>query len=336
MGGGRALAQAEISRANLFAIVGADRFLRSEALREVLTRLGDDADRSGAVRFDGDGVSAAEVLDEVRTPSLLGDRRIVVVDDADGFISAHRAVLERYCASPGDDGALLLLCDSLPKNTRLYKIIAKQGEVIVCEAPRGRAVAAWLVQRAKTAYGKRIAFDAAERLREQLGDAPGMLDAELCKLATYVGPRGEISSADIEALSGSYREEKVFVVTDAMAEGRVEDALRAWEQVLATDRAATGRAIAGLAWGVRRLLEARRELDAGVPVNVLARKLFADPVLAKRRLSGFTVRQLETQQRELLAADVAVKTGLATVECSVERFIVAHSAGRAPAAASRG
>lgn len=330
------MAKAGTSSGNLFAIVGADRFLRSEVLREVLTRLGDDPDRSGAVRFDGDGVSAAEVLDEVRTPSLLGDRRMVVVDDADDFISAHRAVLERFCAAPIPDGALILLCDSLPKNTRLYKILAQHGEVIACEAPRGRAVLAWLVQRAKSAYGKRVANDAAERLREQLGDSPGMLDAELSKLATYVGARGEITAADIEALSGSYREEKVFVVTDAMAEGRVEDALRAWEQVLATDRAATGRAIAGLAWGVRRLLEARRELDAGESLNVLARKLFADPVLARRRLSGFSVRQLEAQQRDLLAADVAVKTGLATVERSVERFIVAHSAERAVTGANRG
>ena len=82
-------------------------------------------------------------------------------------------------------------------------------------------------------------------LREHVGDAPGLLDAELGKLAIYVGERVEITAADIAALTGRHREEKVFAVTDAMSSGDTQTALRQWEQVLATDRAAPARAIAG-------------------------------------------------------------------------------------------
>jgi DNA polymerase-3 subunit delta len=164
-------------------------------------------------------------------------------------------------------------------------------------------------------------------LRDYVGDALGSLDAELAKLAAFVGERNEVTPADINALTSQHREEKVFAVTDAMAAHDPEAALRHWEQVLATDRAAPGRAIAGLAWGVRRLLEARRDWEAGVSIGVLARRMYTEPGLLQGRLERVTAEGLERQQRDLLAADLAVKTGASTVEVAVEKFIIQHSLG---------
>ena len=133
------------------------------------------------------------------------------------------------------------------------------------------------------------------------GDAPAFLDAELSKLAEYVGQRPEITPDDVAALTGHLREEKVFAVVDAVASGATAEALKQWDQVLATDRAATDRAIGGLAWSVRRLLEARRDLDRGVPIASLARRMYMDPALLQRRLQRLSLAQLEAQQRDLLA-----------------------------------
>lgn len=307
------------------AVVSTDRFLQGEALQAILNVLAGDTDAVGPVRFDGATAELAEVLDEVRTLSLLGDRRVVIVDDADPFVSTYRAALERYCADPSETGSLILLCRSLPKNTRLHKIIASYGQVIRCDAPKGRAVTGWIARRAEQQYRKRLAAGAAELLREQLGDVPGMLDAELAKLAAYVGSRGEITREDIDALTGHHREEKVFAVTDAMAVGDAAAALRHWEQVLATDRAAPGRAIAGMAWGLRKLLQARRDWDAGTDLGTLAKRLFTDPAVAKRRLSRVSAEELELQQRDLLEADVAIKSGRSSLNTAVEKFIVTHS-----------
>jgi DNA polymerase-3 subunit delta len=311
----------------VYAVVGHDRFLRNEALGSILQGLTDAPDGSGAARFDGSQADLADVLDEVRTPSLLADRRVAIVDDADTFISAHRAALERYVSKPADGGSLVLLCRSLPKNTRLYKIINGNGKVVDCPVPKGRSVIDWLGQRARAKYAKRLDRAAAQLLRDHLGDGLGGLDAELAKLSAYVGEREQITRGDIDALTGHHREERVFAVTDAMASHDAAAALAHWEQVLATDRAAPGRAVAGLAWGVRRLLEARRDWDAGVSVRELARRMYSDPGVLQRRLERVTARQLEVQQRDLLAADLAVKTGASTVGLAVEKFIVKHSAG---------
>ena len=310
----------------VYAVVGADRFLRHEALVGILRTLAPETDSLGPTRVDGENAPLADILDEVRTPSLLGGRRVVVVDDADECITANRAALERYCSAPAEGGCLILLCDSMPKTTRLRKIIAAGGAVIECEAPKGRAVVVWIVRRAKETYGKRLSDAAAQRLKEHLGDALGWLDVELAKLAAYVGDRPEITPSDIEAATGEHREEKVFAVIDAVSSGDTSRALKQWEQVLTTDRAAPGRAIAGLAWSVRRLLETFHDWKKGADLGGLARRMFTDPETLRRRLEQTSVDQLREQQRDLLAADIAVKTGLSTVDVAVERFIVKHSA----------
>ncbi len=311
----------------VYAVVGNDRFLRNEALARILDALADEMDTLGPARFDGSQAELAEVLDEVRTPSLLGRCRVVIVDDADPFITANRGSLERYCAAPAASGSLILLCNSLPKNTRLYRIISANGAVIAREAPKGRAVSEWIVDRAATKYDKRVSRIAAQMLRDHLGDAPGGLDAELSKLAAFVGQRDEVTPDDINALTGHHREEKVFAVTDAMSSRDTAAALGHWEQVLETDRAAPGRAIAGLAWGIRRLLQAKRDWEDGASIRELARRMYTDPNVLQRRLARVTAEQLETQQRDLLTADLAVKTGASSVDLAVEKFIVTHSAG---------
>ncbi len=311
----------------VYATVGSDRFLRNQEIESIVTRLRDEIESLGPMRVEGAEAELAEVLDELRTMSLLGGKRLVIVDDADSFITAHRKALERYCDNAADQGCLILACNTLPKNTRLYKIINKCGTVISCDPPARRAMSGWITRWARERYGKQVKAPAVQALREHLGDSLGVLDAELSKLAAYVGERPEITPTDIDALTGQHREEKVFAVTDAMSAGDTAAALRHWEQVLATDRAAPGRAIAGLAWGVRRLLEARRDWDAGANMWELARRMYVDPETLERRLARLDTKQLAEQQRDLLRADLAVKTGAATIDSAVEKFIIKHSTG---------
>ncbi len=310
----------------VYAVVGNDRFLRSEALARLLGTLEPETDGMGPTTFDGERAELADVLDEARTMSLLGGRRLVVVDEADDFVSKYRDRLEAYVASPADAGVILLVCSSMPKTTRLYKAIAASGEIVTCEAPKRNEVAGWITARAKAVYGKTIEPAGVARLRDHIGDVLGSLDAELGKLAAYAGTRSVITAADVDALVGQHREETVFAVVDAMAVGDARTALGLWEQVLATDRAAPGRAIAGLAFGVRKMLSARRELDGGAPLGNIARMLFTSPDVARERMERVSVRTLEDQLSDLCEADLAIKTGAATLEGTIEEFIVTHAA----------
>jgi len=310
------------------AVYGKSAYLRRLTLDRIVKRElagGDPA--MNLTRWDGSEAEAeaAVVLDDVRTYSLLGDRRVVVVEDADWFVRENRGALERYAACPSETGCLILVCAGFDSRTRLYKAVRQVGEVVECKLVSGPALMAWVTTVARQEYGKQVDRRAATRLCEHAGTSQEVLDGELGKLATYVGSRCEITAGDVDALVGHYREQTVFAVTDAMAAGDAGTALTEWRQVLATDRAAPGRAIGGLAWGVRRLLDARRRLDRGESIGTLAREFRADAGVFAKRMRRCTVAGCEDQLADLLAADVESKTGLGTVASAVDKFIVRHS-----------
>lgn len=342
----------------VYAIFGGEDFLRAQAIREVTREvLGDSPEARCSMAFvecDGETADIAAVLDECQTPSLLAPLRLVCVRNADSLVSrkppesgeatdaagsrgagrktrrplSNRELLEKYLQSPSPSGVLVLECQSWPANTKLYKLVDQIGRNIPCDKPRYRTdLYKWVAEQARRAHGCDLEFAVAERLVDLVGDSMGLLDSELGKLATYVAPRHTITIEDVEALVGATREEKIFAITDAIAQCDAPRALALWEQVLSTDRDAPYRAVGGLAYGFRRLAEGRRLLDQGVPpaTAVKAVKPWARPQEVpeiKRQLDRFTLREWHDHLAQLLKIDDASKSGLGDVPTAVEKFII--------------
>ena len=82
-------------------LTGDERHLKRAAVeRLVKDVLGDDEDSLGLTRFPGDDADLKTVCDELLTVSMWGDRRLVIVDGADKFVSQYRDGLEKYLARP--------------------------------------------------------------------------------------------------------------------------------------------------------------------------------------------------------------------------------------------
>lgn len=302
----------------VYVVCGSDDGLRSRALQKLLERIGTDG---SVTEFAGASCGLADVLDEVRTLPLLGDRRVVVVRDADACITAWREKLEDYLGSPCPTGVLVLEPKRWPSNTRLAKLVERIGESIKCEAPSGKEFEGWLIRFAGS-LGKRLVPAAAQLLRDLLGkEEPAMYLSEIEKLATYVGDRPVIQIEDVEALVSPMRAELVFAVTDAMAEGNVGAALVLWEQVLAGDKEAQFKAVGGLAWGIRKLIRARRMVDRGMSADQAAREAQVWGPTAAKRVQAFSTRQLEAQLAKLAQIDLSTKLG-GDIRTEVQNFIV--------------
>ncbi len=310
-------------------IHGKNAYARRIALERVIERELDGGDRSlNLVQIDGAQAEAAKVLDDVRTYSLLGDRRVVVVRDGDKFLGkqANRDTMAKFLESGCESGCLILVCDALDKRTKFAKSIGAAGEVIECKELSGKALTSWVCEAARSSYGKRMDYPAALRLVDHAGTGQEGLDSELAKLSLFVGDREEIAVDDVDTLVGSYREENVFAVMDAIAEGNAPLALAQWQQVLMTDRAAPGRAVGGLAFGVRKLMNARHAYDEGGSPAALARQFWMRPDEFERRMQRFSTQRLGELLCDLLSADVRTKTGLGNTGREIERFIVKHCA----------
>src|SRR5262245_8865474 len=155
---------------SVYAVFGDEEFLRTAAVAAIQRSvLGPDSDDFAVTRIDGKTAALADVLDELALLPFFGATRLVVVQNADDFVSAHREPLERYVQKPHRSGVLVLMVQSWPSNTRLAKMVAQSGLAIDCKSPEERQLAPWCRRWATERYGKQLAQDAAELLVELVG-----------------------------------------------------------------------------------------------------------------------------------------------------------------------
>ncbi|MGD8452320.1 MAG: DNA polymerase III subunit delta [Phycisphaerae bacterium] len=270
------------------------------------------------------GPTFALVADDLSTLPLLTDRRVVVIRDADRFISASRERLERFFASPPPTGTLVLECRSFPRTTRLYKAIAAvDGKLIECKKLTGRGLVEFVMEEAR-ARRKRMDYATAARICALVGQDQGMLAGEVEKLALYATDRPAITAKDVAELVGQSREEKVFAVMDAAAAGRAPEALRLWYEVCATDPAAVYKAVGGIGYVLRRWLLAHRLAAERVPVKAIVPKVM---MWGREELLATLLRRLPpTRLQRLLAAlaelDSQAKSGTRSIERGVEGLVL--------------
>lgn len=222
-------------RRSCYALVGEETFLRDEAVRSILRVHA--AGREGDVeveRVDGDSVALADVFDALREVPMFGGTRLVVVGDADGFVTAHRRELEHYVEKPSTTGVLVLQVKTLPSNTRLARLISASGHIVECKAPPAAGLAAWLIGRAKRELKVKLDADAAQTLVELVGPEAGLLASELEKLAVYVGQAGHVTRPDVVRMVAGAHVETIWKVLDAATTGRPAEALGELDRLIAS------------------------------------------------------------------------------------------------------
>ena len=219
----------------IYAVLGDDAYLRDAAIKALAAQaLGPEADDLGLSRYVGDNATLAAVFDEVRTLPFLSRCRVVIVEQADSFVTSHRKELETYAEKPSPTGVLVLSVKSMPGNTKLAKQIEKNGLLIDCKAPNEADLPRWLGDFATSRAHVKLEADAAKLLVELVGPEIGLLTQETEKLAVYVGDRKVIRREDVAQMVDSGRIETIWSIIDDATTGNGAQALENLDQLLAT------------------------------------------------------------------------------------------------------
>jgi DNA polymerase-3 subunit delta len=296
-----------------YALVGSDSFLQLEKLREILRLMPKDVQRVDA---DGERAELADVLDELRSFAMFGGAKLVVVRDADEFISRFREQIEDYVAKPSDSATLVLRLASLPKGQRIYKAIDKLGGIELCEPPRD--LVRWATDRAKSAHKLSLPLDAARLLVDLIGDDLGRIDSELAKLAIDMdGAKQPVTVEQVARSCTFQREQEMWDLSNALAIGDATEALRRWRHLIQLDPSAEFRAITWLGMWLEDVASVLRGAAGKVSWKYRERL----PLLIK------TSQQLgprgHAKALDLLAeVDHQSKTGVGDAARNVERFIL--------------
>ncbi|MEX0718523.1 MAG: DNA polymerase III subunit delta [Planctomycetaceae bacterium] len=311
------------------AIHGKERFLKQAALAEVVRAvLGEvEGEDQLASRFDGtdEFLELKSVADELRTVSMWGDRRLVIVEDADTFVTNHRAGLEKYLEHPAKKGVLVLEVKTWPSNTRLAKAVAKAGLPIECAELKGPALLRWLQEHARDRHDVQLPRDAAALMVEFAGESLGLLDQEIAKLAAYAGDRKKIGVDDVRVLVGGWKAETTFAMMDAVIDGDLASALALLGK-LYDARQAPEYTLGGLAFKMRPLARVTALTGRGMrmqPAIYAAGVHPRDREKTEPYLRRIGRRRAEKLLRWLLVADGKLKgEGRTQERMAVERLLV--------------
>jgi DNA polymerase-3 subunit delta len=229
------LAKPEASPApGVCVLFGDDAFLKRLALAALRSEVldGDDAEFSLSV-LDGTTAEPRDMLDELSTRAMFGGgRRMVVVEEADEFVSRHRAMLEDYVARPKPGGVLVLNVKSWPSNTRLAKAVVGSGLTLECAAPPPARLLKWLSAWTLKRHQAQLDRESAEALLEIVEPDLGLLDQELAKLAASAGPGGVITPEMVRDLVGGWRTKTTWEMLDEAVAGRAAVALVQLDRLL--------------------------------------------------------------------------------------------------------
>jgi DNA polymerase III subunit delta len=248
-------------------LYGAERFLKQHALEELRRQiLGPDDDEVAVTRFAGETIDLRSVVDALLTVSMWSPRQIVLVEDADDFVSNFRDGLEKYLDRPAKKSVLILDVKSWPASTRLAKKTLQIGLPLDCNALKPAELTAWLVDWCKRRYERKIGRDAAQRMIELAGTSFGLLDQELAKLTSYVGEAGTIDTGTVEKLVGGWKAETTWKMLDAVRDGRIDLALPMLDKLLVAGEHPL-KLLGGINYVFRPLVQATEISRRGTALN---------------------------------------------------------------------
>jgi DNA polymerase-3 subunit delta len=309
---------------------GDDRFLKRLALNQLRVQALDSPDDDVPfASLEGDSAVWRDVADELSTVSLFGGvTRLVMVANADKFVTAYRGQLEDYVASPSQSGTLVLDVTSWPGNTRLYKSVATQGLAIECRPPEklvgkrkevdsGRLVQ-WITRWASERHQLKLAGRAVDQLLELVGVELGLLDQELAKLALLCEPDETVTADKVTQIVGGWRTQTTWDLLDAATDGNAAEALLQLDRLLQSGE--HPQALFGaVSWSLRRFADATRIVEQaerqGQRIHLRAALETAGFRKWPREALDAAERQLKQLGREragllyrwLLQADLALK-----------------------------
>lgn len=311
-------------------LLGTDTYLRDMCREKIIDMCAPEGAREWAVARIPAGTGAwVEILRRAQTMPMLAPRQVIIVEDAEsveklGEKSRDEVIesLGAYLESPAPFTVLLIEAAGLDGRQRFSKLLSEKA--LIVELTIGDESAATLAAQMAKHLGVEIDREAAALLAEIMNHEPARIRIELEKLATYVGGRGPITVADVEALVVAARKNTIWQLADMLAARQRTDALAFLDNLLREGEQPAG-LVGALGWMYRKLIEAR-DLPAHTPGFHAARQLGMNPVAAEsavRNAHRIPKRDLLAGLIALAEADSQLKSSNPNPRASLE-FLIAR------------
>lgn len=209
----------------VITLTGNNVFALRQRLDELTSKFISEHGDLALERIDGSDSSFRAVLETVQSLPFLAPKKMVVLRDA-GANKDIAENIEQIISASGDSTDLVIYDSEPDKRTAYFKTLQKHTQIESFSEMDAPGLGRWLVEEAQRQGGE-LNIANASYLVERLGADQQLLSRELDKLLLY---NPKISRDDIELLTESTPQSKIFELLDAAFGGNKERALRLYEE----------------------------------------------------------------------------------------------------------
>jgi DNA polymerase III delta subunit len=309
-------------------VVGGEELLADRAVGAVIRAVRDLDPEADVRQLDAVGLPPGEITTLV-SPSLFGERKVIVVRGVAQAGEDVVAELKAYVAAPADDVALVLLHKGGAKGKALLDAARKAGaaEVACAEVKTRRDRHSFVMTEFRTAR-RRVQTDAADALLDAVGNDLRSLASACAQLVADT-----TGTVDLELVSRYYEgraEVTGFTVADRAVEGRSAEALAQLRWALASGTEPV-LIVSALATALRNIVKLA-VAPAGLRPADLARELGMPPWkvdVVRRQVRGWEAEGVAAALLAVAEADAQVKGAGGDPLYALERAVVTVARSRA-------
>ncbi|MEK7702784.1 MAG: DNA polymerase III subunit delta [Nitrospirota bacterium] len=176
-------------------------------------------------RFAGEKASLSEIIYAAKSVSMMGGRKLIVVEEAD-LIEDSEGQLLSYLAAPVQMTTLILVAKKPDMRTKFFAALKKQAVFIHCKALYENEIPGFIRSTGEQ-LGITLSNDAVLFLVEHLGKDLTLLHAELEKLSLHAGKQNEksVSLETAKHVVSGEKAQTVFDLINAIFEKDLKNAL---------------------------------------------------------------------------------------------------------------
>ena len=325
--------------ANLYLFYGEEAYKR-RYYKELLKKAVAGGNTMNLSEYEGKDIDWQAVYDTSQTLPFFAEKRLLIIENCGRFKAGKNSdeegepaekagqsdLLEKIICNVPDTTCLAFFEETAAKNKRIFKLIAKNGNVCECGPDTEEVLVSWMA-RGFAAAGKKVRKSTLELLTGRVGLDYDLLRREVEKLVSYVGDREVVEDADVLTISSEVAESRIFDMLQAMCEKNTRKVLAKYRDLLA-NREAPLYILAMLRMQLRTMLQVAELYKKHMNSREISREV-GKPSFAVDRLIRclryYSAEQIEQMLEDVSEMDRRCKSGEIQDQIGVELLLIKFS-----------
>lgn len=302
-------------------VYGPDTFRSREQLKRLTDQFQTKRDETGlnVVHLSGDNLDFTRLRQECMTQGFLAEKKMIVIDRIleQGNADVHESVYD-FVKDHTDEDNVLLFFESgfVPKKTKkdaythkLFELLKKQKFAFMFPELSESELTHWITERTKH-HGSTIEPQAISELKTRIGVDLWRMSHEVHKLSA-LKHNNVITKDDVVTYVEGVPEERIFALTDAIAQRNTSASLKLLEQE--KERGAHEIYLVTMIARQLRIMLQIADVTAQGNTNAakIAKQLSLHPFVVKKTLplvQKYTPDDLRSMYKKLVRIDTALKS----------------------------